>query len=92
MHYTPYRPNSHSWISGLIAFLIGIIGTILIVSTAPATSVQSNPSKSRIEILEDAVKELQEKNAELEDRLNLMSDALATNIELVDRIEARIGK
>lgn len=92
MHYTPYRPNSHSWIGGFITFIIGIMITILIVSTIPATSAQTNPSKSRIEILEDAVKELQEKNAELEDRLNLMSDALATNIELVDRIEARIGK
>jgi len=92
MHYTPYRPNSHSWIGGFIAFIIGIVVIITIVSTIPATSAQTNPSKSRIEMLEDAVKELQEKNAELEDRLNLMSDALATNIELVDRIEARIGK
>lgn len=92
MHYTPYRPNSHSWIGGLLAFIIGIVITILIVSSISETSAQTNPSKSRIEMLEDAVKELQDKNAELEDRLNLMSDALATNIELVDRIEARIGK
>ena len=72
MHYTPYRPNNHSWIGGLIAFIIGIIGMSYIVISLPSaddTTQISNTEISRIEILEQAVKELQEKNIELEERI-----------------------
>ena len=94
MHYTPYRPNSHSWIGGLVAFIIGIIATVYIVSSISTATAQVNPSLSndvRIEMLEKSVKELQEKNADLEDRLNYMGDSLGTTIELVDRLEAKVG-
>lgn len=72
MHYTPYRPNNHSWIGGLIAFIIGIIGMSYIVISLPSaddTTQISNTEISRIEVLEQAVKELQEKNIELEERI-----------------------
>ena len=83
MHYTPYRPNNHSWIGGLIAFIIGIIGMSYIVISLPSaddttqisntensrTEVLEQTEISRIEILEQAVKELQEKNIELEERI-----------------------
>lgn len=94
MHYTPYRPNDGSWIGGLIAFIIGIIGFSYIIFSIPSTDAKAeslNQEYSRIDILEQAVKELQEKNVELEERLNYMSDALSTNIELVDRLEAKVG-
>jgi uncharacterized protein involved in exopolysaccharide biosynthesis len=42
-------------------------------------------------MLEQSEKELQEKNADLEDRLNYMGDSLGTTIELVDRLEAKVG-
>jgi hypothetical protein len=94
MHYTPYRPNDGSWIGGLITFIIGIIGFSYIIFSIPSTDAKAeslNQEYSRIDILENAVKELQEKNIELEERLNYMSDALSTNIELVDRLEAKVG-
>ena len=94
MHYTPYRPNDGSWIGGLITFIIGIIGFSYIIFSIPSTDAKAeslNQEYSRIDILEQAVKELQEKNVELEERLNYMSDALSTNIELVDRLEAKVG-
>ena len=94
MHYTPYRPNSHSWIGGFVAFIIGIFTTVYIVSSISTATAQVNPSLSndvRIEMLEQSVKELQEKNADLEDRLNYMGDSLGTTIELVDRLEAKVG-
>jgi Tfp pilus assembly protein PilO len=94
MHYTPYRPNDKSWIGGLITFIIGIIGFSYIIFSIPSTDAKAeslNQEYSRIDILENAVKELQEKNIELEERLNYMSDALSTNIELVDRLEAKVG-
>ena len=72
MHYTPYRPNNHDWIGGLITFIIGIIGMSYIminITSADDTSQISNTEISRIEILEQAVKELQEKNIELEERI-----------------------
>lgn len=72
MHYTPYRPNNHDWIGGLIAFIIGIIGMSYIVISLPSaddTTQISNTEISRIEVLEQAVKELQEKNIELEERI-----------------------
>jgi hypothetical protein len=94
MHYTPYRPNDKSWIGGLITFIIGIIGFSYIIFSIPSTDAKAeslNQEYSRIDILENAVKDLQEKNIELEERLNYMSDALSTNIELVDRLEAKVG-
>ena len=94
MHYTPYRPNSHSWIGGFVAFIIGIFAIVYIVSSISTATAQVNPSLSndvRIEMLEQSVKELQEKNADLEDRLNYMGDSLGTTIELVDRLEAKVG-
>ena len=72
MHYTPYRPNNHDWIGGLITFIIGIIGMSYIminITSADDTSQISNTEISRIEILEQTVKELQEKNIELEERI-----------------------
>ena len=83
MHYTPYRPNNHDWIGGLITFIIGIIGILYIminITSADDTTPISNTKISRIEvleqteisrieILEQAVKELQEKNIELEERI-----------------------
>lgn len=65
MHYTPYRPNSHSWIGGLVAFIIGIIGMSYIVFSISSTDakVESlNQEYSKNDILENTVKELQEKN------------------------------
>ena len=94
MHYTPYRPNSHSWIGGLVAFIIGIFATVYIVSSISTATAQVNPSLSndvRIEMLEQSVKELQEKNLELEERINYMGDSLGTTVELVDRLEAKVG-
>lgn len=94
MHYTPYRPNDKSWIGGLMTFIIGIIGFSYIIFSIPSTDAKAeslNQEYSRIDILENAVKDLQEKNIELEERLNYMSDALSTNIELVDRLEAKVG-
>lgn len=94
MHYTPYRPNDKNWIGGLITFIIGIIGFSYIIFSIPSTDAKAeslNQEYSRIDILENAVKDLQEKNIELEERLNYMSDALSTNIELVDRLEAKVG-
>ena len=72
MHYTPYRPNNHDWIGGLITFIIGIIGMSYIminITSADDTSQISNTEISRIEVLEQTVKELQEKNIELEERI-----------------------
>ena len=72
MHYTPYRPNNHDWIGGLITFIIGIIGILYIminITSADDTSQISNTEISRIEVLEQTVKELQEKNIELEERI-----------------------
>lgn len=94
MHYTPYRPNDKSWIGGLITFIIGIIGFSYIICSIPSTDVkagQIHTKNSRISYLEQNVKELQEKNIELEERLNYISEALSTNIELVDRLEAKVG-
>jgi len=94
MHYTPYRPNDKSWIGGLITFIIGIIGFSYIIFSISSTDVKAVPihtKNSRISYLEQTVKELREKNIELEERLNYMSDALSTNIELVDRLEAKVG-
>lgn len=92
MHYTPYRPNSHSWIGGLVVFIIGIVSLTYIISSISTATAQVNPSNDlRIEMLEQSVKELQEKNADLEDRLNYMGDSLGTTIELVDRLEAKVG-
>ena len=94
MHYTPYKPNDKSWIGGLITFIIGIIGFSYIICSIPSTDVKAGPihtKNSRISYLEQNVKELQEKNIELEERLNYISDALSTNIELVDRLEAKVG-
>ena len=72
MHYTPYRPDDKSWIGGLITFIIGIIGMSYIminITSADDTSQISNTEISRIEVLEQTVKELQEKNIELEERI-----------------------
>jgi hypothetical protein len=72
MRYTLYRPNNHDWIGGLIAFIIGIIGILYIminITSADDTTQISNTKISRIEVLEQAVKELQEKNIELEERI-----------------------
>lgn len=72
MHYTPYRPNNHDWIGGLIAFIIGIIGILYIminITSADDTTQISNTKISRIKVLEQTVKELQEKNIELEERI-----------------------
>ena len=92
MYYTPYRPGNHSWIGGLVAFIIGIFAIVYIVSSISTATAQVNPSNdSRIEMLEQSVKELQEKNSDLEDRLNYMGDSLGTTIELVDRLEAKVG-
>ena len=94
MHYTPYRPDDKSWIGGLITFIIGIIGFSYIIFSIPSTDAKAEPiptKNSRISYLEQTVKELQEKNIELEERLNYISDALSTNIELVDRLEAKVG-
>ena len=77
MHYTPYRPNNHSWIGGLIAFIIGIIGMSYIVISLPSaddTTQISNTKISRIEVLEQAVKELQEKNIEIEKRIGKLQN------------------
>ena len=65
MRYTPYRPNSHSWIGGLVAFIIGIIAMSYIVISIPSTDAKAeslNQEYSRIDILENTVKELQEKS------------------------------
>ena len=94
MYYTPYRPGNHSWIGGLVAFIIGIFATVYIVSSISTATAQVNPSLSndvRIEMLEQSVKELQKKNLELEERINYMGDSLGTTVELVDRLEAKVG-
>jgi len=94
MHYTPYRPGNHSWIGGLVAFIIGIITISYIVFSVPLTDAKAEPihtKRSRISYLEQTVKELQEKNIELEERLNYIGDSLGTTIELVDRLEAKVG-
>lgn len=94
MHYTPYRPDDKSWIGGLITFIIGIIAFSYSIFSIPSTDAKAEPiyiKNSRISYLEQTVKELQEKNIELEERLNYISDALSTNIELVDRLEAKVG-
>ena len=60
-----------------------------ISNTANASTI--NQTDIRIEMLEKSVKDLQEKNDELEERLNYMGDSLGTTIELVDRLEAKVG-
>lgn len=46
----------------------------------------------KLHTLDNKIMQLQQQNTDLENRLNLVSDALATNVELVDRLEAIISK
>jgi len=65
MYYTPYRTILGSWIGGLVAFIIGIIAITYIVFSISSTDakVESlNQEYSKNDILENTVKELQEKN------------------------------
>lgn len=98
MRYTPYNPYTHPCRNALITvFLLGLLCYFLASSFSDAnaqTSITIQPKISisqKIEMLENSVKELQEKNADLEERLNYMGDSLGTTIELVDRLEAKVG-
>jgi len=65
MYHTPYRTILGSWIGSLLAFIIWIIVMSYIVFSIPSNDAKAeslNQEYLKNDILENTVKELQEKN------------------------------